>query len=50
MIPMPLLMLWVNLTGQPLVIYIAPQETPVYSVPAPAQQEAAGCRYTVCKA
>jgi len=33
LIPLPLLMWFSTLTGQPVMIYIAPNETPVYIKP-----------------
>ncbi len=58
-IHLPLLMWYSLITGQPIVIYIAPGEAPVYSQPstAPATTPAmtsevdyGGCRWVVCKA
>ena len=52
---MPFIMFWVQLTGQPVVITLVPNEAPSISFPAPAPiprtslNEPASCRYVVCK-
>lgn len=52
LIPLPLLMFWATLTGQPVTVIIVPNALPVISQPAPqaAADEPAGCRRIVCAA
>jgi hypothetical protein len=45
---MPFLIMWVNLTGVPMVITITPNEPIKFEQPA-KQVEAAGCPWVVCK-
>ncbi len=52
MIPMPILMFWATLTGQPVMVIIMPNSLPVISQPAPqaAADEPASCYRLVCAA
>lgn len=50
LIPLPLLMWYSLITGQPIVIYIAPGEAPVYSQPAKTSEVVGNCYQLVCKA
>lgn len=54
LIPIPILMWYATLTGQPVMVMIVPGEAPVYSVPAPAktsEAEASGnCFRPICEA
>lgn len=50
LIPLPLLMLFSTLTGQPVVVVIVPHELPAISIPDKrTEAEPAGCIYEVCK-
>lgn len=56
MIPMPLLMWFATLTGQPVVVIIAPGEPHRYEIQTPkpeikkSEVEVSGCRTVVCRA
>jgi hypothetical protein len=48
MIPLPLLIWYAAMTGQPIVIYIAPGQVPVYSQPAKTSEAVGVCYQSVC--
>jgi len=50
LIPLPFLVWFATLTGQPIVVYIAPGEAPVYSQPAKTFEVTGNCHQLVCKA
>lgn len=50
LIPIPLLIWFATLTGQPIVVYIAPGEAPTYSQPAETSEATGNCFQLVCKA
>lgn len=52
LIPLPLLMFWATMTGQPVIVVITPNALPVISQPKPqaAVDEPVGCRRIVCAA
>lgn len=52
LIPLPILMFWATLTGQPVTIVIVPNSLPAISQPARSGSvdEPAGCNRVICKA
>jgi len=50
LIPLPLLIWYAAFTGQPIIVYIAPGEVPVYSQPAKTSEATGNCYQLVCKA
>ena len=50
LIPLPLLIWYATLTGQPIIVYIAPGEAPVYSQPSKTSEVVGNCYQLVSKA